>query len=226
MHKGRSILYILILWNPHRLKCGHRSQNRPSNPCQVLSFRWTHHINFSAWWYKCGQFLHQSFWDTREHGRPTAQNNVVIKILPDIKIAFHYRLVHHLLKSRHLNIVLFWLEHDFRTTEALITQCDSFTIRKLVLAIVTIRFEKICKFRWISTWELLITVLSHITVFLLDIFQGVFLSGKAELHSDLLQQSVKVSCDLFTCKIISLYCQWNCVTLVYWYCWCQSFAWI
>ena len=120
MNKWRSILHILIFWYPHGLKRSHRPQNRPSDPSQILPFRWPDDIDLSAWWDQGTQFFHESFRDSGEHGRATTENYIVIEIFPDIQVAFHDRLVNHFMQGRHLDIVVLRLEHDFGATESLV----------------------------------------------------------------------------------------------------------
>jgi hypothetical protein len=82
------------------------------------------------------QLFGGSFSGSREHGGPSAEDDV----FAHIEVAFHDRLIDHFVERWHLQAVLLGIEQGLRTTETLISKCYEFSVRKLIGAIVAVSF--------------------------------------------------------------------------------------
>lgn len=86
------------------------------------------------------QLFGGSFSGSREHGGPSAEDDVGVEVFAHIEVAFHDRLIDHFVERWHLQAVLLGIEQGLRTTETLISKCYEFSVRKLIGAIVAVSF--------------------------------------------------------------------------------------
>lgn len=105
MDNDRPSLIILCLGNPLLLKGRKRGQNRPSNPCCIISLQRSNNFDLEPGGSQSDYFSIKSFLDAWEHCIPTTEDNVAEIITADIGVTFHYGLEHKFMDAWQLLVV-------------------------------------------------------------------------------------------------------------------------
>lgn len=103
-----------------------------------MTFGRTDHVDFGSCRNENLKFFTQSLGSSGEHGVSSAEYYVSVEVLSHVKIAFHDRLIDHLVEGRHLEVEFGRGEESFSASESLIAEGDDLTIRKGVCTIVPV----------------------------------------------------------------------------------------
>ena len=103
VYDGWSRFVILLLWDPHLLEGGERSQNGATDPYGVLSLWWSDDLDLHCGWGKGSDFLLHPVGNTWVHGGATRQYIVGVQVFPDVHIALHYGVVAGLMNTSRLH---------------------------------------------------------------------------------------------------------------------------
>merc|ERR1712166_316815 len=172
VNDGRTRLIVFILGDPHLLKGRKRCKDRSSDPDRVLSLRGSNDLDLHGSGGKSLDFLFHTFSNTVEHGGSTRKNDVTVKVLTDIDITLHDRVVSGLMNTFGFLTNHGRLEEDFGATEAFITDGDDLTIRQFIVLLETRGLS--------SSLHFFIEVNGDVAELFLDITDNFTFSGGGE----------------------------------------------
>jgi len=129
---GWAGLVVFLLADPHLLEGGEGGEDGATDPYGVFTLWWSDDLELHGWRSEGGDFLLHAVSNTRVHGGATRQDGVGIQILTDVDITLHDGVVGGLMDTSRFHTQEGWLEERLGATEALITDGDDLTIRKLV----------------------------------------------------------------------------------------------
>ena len=125
-------IVIFVVCDNHLWECSKGCKDRSSDPNCILTLWWCDNLDLHCWWCKVCDFLFDTFWKSLEHGCTAGKNDVSIKILTNIDIAFHDGVEEGLVDTVEFETVHVWLEEKFWATETFVGDCDNVTIWKCV----------------------------------------------------------------------------------------------
>ena len=114
-------LVILLLWNPHVLECGQRSQNGATDPNRVLALWWCNDLDFHWVGRQVGDFFVHTVRNAWIHGGTAWQHYIRVQIFSDIDIALHNRVESGLVNTRNFKAQKRGLKQGLWTSETFIT---------------------------------------------------------------------------------------------------------
>lgn len=168
----RSRLVVLLLGDPHLLEGGEGSKNGTTNPDRELSLGRSNDLDLHGRRSKSSNLLLHTLGNTGVHGGTTRHDNVTVKILTDINITLHDRVVSGLINTSSLKTQDRGVEESLRSSESLVTNGDDLTIRKLVALFQSGGLG--------SSLELLLKVKSNVTELLLNLTDNFTLGRGGE----------------------------------------------
>mmetsp|Transcript_32752 Transcript_32752/g.82596 ORF Transcript_32752/g.82596 Transcript_32752/m.82596 type:complete len:425 (-) Transcript_32752:238-1512(-) len=127
-----SRLVILLLGDPHLLERRERRQDGATDPDRVLALGGSNDLDLHGRGGQRSDLLLHAVSDAAEHGGPAGEHDVAVKVLTDIDIALHDRVVRRLVDPRRLQADERGLEQHLGAAEALVADGDDLTIGKLI----------------------------------------------------------------------------------------------
>ncbi len=118
--------------NPHCLEGWEWRNDWSSNPDTVFSLGRGLNSYFHRWRGQSFQFLVHSLSHSFEHCASSWQNNILVKIFPDIHITLHNWVKSKFVNSIMLSLILVWRKQKFRAFKSLFCNCNYMPIWKFV----------------------------------------------------------------------------------------------
>ena len=109
-----------------------RRKDGPANPDRVFALRWSHNLDFHALGRQSLDLFLHTFSNASEHGGAAREDGVGVKILADIDVALHDRIIRGLGNAVLLEPNERWLEEDLGAAEPLVANGDDLTVWELV----------------------------------------------------------------------------------------------
>ena len=132
MDDGGARFIVFLLRDPHLLEGGEGSQDGTTDPDGVFAFGGSDDLDLHGGWGQSSDVLLHTISDSGVHGGTTGEDAVGVEVLTDINVAPHDGVVGGFSETDGFHSEEGWLEEGFRATEALVSNGDDLTVRKLV----------------------------------------------------------------------------------------------
>jgi len=206
---GWSCLVVLLLGDPHSLEGRERRQDGATNPDRVFPLWWRDDLDLHGGWGKGGDFLLHSIGNTWVHGGTAGEDVVSVKVLSDVNVALHDRVVGGLVDTCGFHTNEGRLEEGLWATESLVTNGDDLAVREFVAL-----FQRS---GGSSGGHLLLKVKSDVAELLLDVSDDFSLGGGDKAVASLGQDLHEVVGEVATGEIESHDGVGKSVTFVHWH---------
>merc|ERR1711931_57387 len=132
VNDGGTCFIVFLLCDPHLMEGGQRGQNGSSDPDGVFPLWWCDDLDLHGGRGEGGDLLLHTVGNTSVHGCATGENGVGVKVVTDVNVTLHDRVVCRLVDSARLHANECRLEESFRSPEPFITDGDDLAIREFV----------------------------------------------------------------------------------------------
>ena len=132
VYNRRSRFVVFLLRDPHLLEGGKRSKNGSTNPDRVFTFWRSDDLDFHRRWSKVSDFLLHSVSNSSKHSGTSREHHISVKVLPDVDITLHDRVVTGFVDSRRFHADERRLEESFRAPKSLVTDGNNLAVWKFI----------------------------------------------------------------------------------------------
>ncbi len=196
MYNGGTGFLILLLGDPHGLEGGEGTEDGASDPDEELALGRGDDLDLHGAGGEGSHFLAESLGDAGVHGGSSGHDDVAIEVLSDVHVALHDGLVTDLMESGHLLADEHGLEEGLGASESLAADGDGLAVGQLVGLVVLGGV--------VVGLNLALVVQSHVAELLLDVSDGLRLSGRAEVEADFVEQLPQVFGEVAAGQVVSL----------------------
>jgi len=140
---GGTRFVILVLTDPHLLEGAEGGKDGTTNPHTVLPLRGGNDLDLHSGGSQLREFLSHPLTNALEHGGATRQNNILVKILPDINVTLHDGLKSGIVNAASFLTNEMGLEENFGAPKPLVTNGDDVTIGKFIGFLVLARLSRL-----------------------------------------------------------------------------------
>ena len=169
---GGAGLVVLLLGDPHGLEGGEGGEDGSSDPDGVLALRGGHDLDLDGGGGEGGDLLGHALGDAGEHGGTSGEDDVGVKVLADVDVALHDRVVGGGVNAVGLLANEGGLEEHLGAAEALVADSDDLAIGQLVRLLQLRRLGGLL--------HLGVEVNGHVAKLLLDVAHDLALGGGGE----------------------------------------------
>ena len=121
MDNGWSRLVVLVLRDPHLLEGAETGKDGASDPDGILALGRCNNLDLHGRGRESRDLLLHPVCDSRIHRSAAREDGIGIKVLTDVDVTLHDRVVGCLVDARGFHAEERGLEHRLRATEALVT---------------------------------------------------------------------------------------------------------
>jgi len=177
------------------LEGGERGKDRSSDPDRVFSFWGGNDLDLHGGRSKSREFLLHSVSNSGEHGGTSREDNVSVKILPDVNIALHDGVVGGFVDTSSFHSEERGLEEGFGASESFVSDGDDLSVRKFVGLLEGRRRS--------SSGHFLFEVEGDVAEFFLDISDNFSFSGGGEGVTSFGEDLHEVISKISSCEVES-----------------------